>query len=252
MKIYSSMILIALLLTISPLRAEEYQWQGLYGGIHLNQSWGVNQDKIRGYEISDGDPTSQVWTTDSPNLSGSGVGLHLGYHWIHHQCLMGLEASFSSSDQNGHEATVAGNSVGGARNAINTSARIHYDTKLLAKFGTLISPQHSIYALAGLSAAQVKTKFDYTPSLNAAYETHPSSNDTETGWTIGLGTEYKFTDKLSLRAEALYTDLGKSKRLQGKETLVPGGTATPGDAYAINGQVDLKYSTLQLGINYQF
>lgn len=252
MKKYQSIFLSILLLVYSSVKADEFQWQGLYGGVHFNQSWGVNQDKLKGYEIASPTPSNQKCSTDSPSLTGSGIGVHLGYQWLDNQWLTGIEARLSSSDQKGSESTIAGNSVGGAHNAVNTNARVHYDTKLLAKLGTLISPQQSIYALAGVSIAEVKTKFDYTPALNANYETHQSANDIETGWSIGLGTEYKFTEKLSLRVEGLYTDLGKSKRLQGKETLAAGGTASPGNANAINGQVDLKYSTLQFGFNYMF
>jgi outer membrane immunogenic protein len=253
MKTYTGIILTSLLLAHSPVKADEYHWQGLYGGIHFNQSWGINQDKLKGYEVVvTGGSSNQKWTTDSPQLTGKGAGLHLGYQWLNEKWLSGIEARVSSSDQHGNERTVAGDSVGGASNAINTIARVHYDTKLLAKFGTLISPQQSIYALAGITAAEVKTKLDYTPALNGSYETHPSTTDIETGWSLGVGTEYKFTDKLSLRAEALYTDLGKSKRLQGKETQVPGRPFVAGDAYAVNGKVDLKYSTLQFGMNYAF
>jgi len=252
MKTITSITLSTLLLACNQVKAADNQWQGLYGGIHFNQSWGVNQDKLKGHEVIIGATSQQTWNTDSPNLSGSGVGVHLGYQWLNEKWLSGLEARFSSSDQNGRESVNAGGSLGGTFNVINTTARVNYSANLLAKFGILISPQQSVYALAGICAADVKTKFDYTPGLKANYETHQSANDTETGWSLGLGTEYKLTEKLSLRAEALYTDLGKSKRLQGRETLVAGGTATPGEAYAINGKVDLKYSTLQFGMSYAF
>ncbi len=253
MKTNLSIILGILLLTQNTTKAQEYQWQGLYGGVHFNQSWGVNQDRLSGYEvISSGQSTSQRWTTDSPDLKGSGIGVHLGYHFLAQNLLSGIEARFSTSDQSGSEATTAGGSLNGSFNNIVTHARIHYSANLLAKLGTLISPQQSIYALAGVSAAKVKTNFDYTPGLRANYETHQSSDDTEYGWSIGAGTEYKLNASLSLRAEALYTDLGQSKRLRGIETLAPGGTPNPGLAEAINGKVDLKYTTLQFGLNYAF
>ena len=51
MKTYTGIILTSLLLSHSPVKADEYHWQGLYGGIHFNQSWGINQDKLKGYEL---------------------------------------------------------------------------------------------------------------------------------------------------------------------------------------------------------
>lgn len=62
-------------------------------------------------------------------------------------------------------------------------------------------------------------------------------NTTYTGWTLGLGTEYAFSDNLIFRAEYRYADLGSETfDLQGLPPL----------------EIGLKTSDVRIGVGYKF
>ena len=63
-------------------------------------------------------------------------------------------------------------------------------------------------------------------------------SETLTGWTVGGGVEYAFTDNLIGRVEYRYTDFGDA---QSTIPLLPG-----------NAKVDLDSHTVRLGIAYKF
>ena len=76
-------------------------------------------------------------------------------------------------------------------------------------------------------------------SIDPAGALLASSHDTLTGWTIGGGMEYAFTDNLLFRAEYRYTDFG-----EGDFDLTPDGF--------IQGTSDLTTNDVRFGLAYKF
>ena len=68
----------------------------------------------------------------------------------------------------------------------------------------------------------------------------------EAGWTIGVGTEWAFTNNWSVKAEYLYVDLGNSTWLS-----FPAGRAA-NLATNLTETFQNRYNIVRVGINYKF
>ncbi|WP_409568274.1 outer membrane protein [Methylobacterium sp. E-041] len=82
-------------------------------------------------------------------------------------------------------------------------------------------------------------------SANAAAYPYALPDTTRTGYAVGGGIEYAFTDRISAKIEALYLDLGK--RVSGA-TYYDAATAT----YYGAGRSDAGFGLVRAGLNYQF
>src|SRR5262249_19193237 len=65
-----------------------------------------------------------------------------------------------------------------------------------------------------------------------------------TGWTLGVGAEYAFTNNWTVKAEYLYANFGHAGGNSG--FLLPGVVA------AATGHRDLDVNIIRLGVNYKF
>jgi outer membrane immunogenic protein len=68
-----------------------------------------------------------------------------------------------------------------------------------------------VYATGGLAYGDAKNSVNFfTNTPGNALQFTGSKSDVEVGYTVGGGVEYAFTNNISLKAEYLYYDLGKS------------------------------------------
>ena len=69
-------------------------------------------------------------------------------------------------------------------------------------------------------------------------------DDDISGWALALGVEKSLTDKLSVRAEYRYAELGTAE--------LTALDMEPGEAVGADFDVDVKSQTLQIGAAYKF
>jgi outer membrane immunogenic protein len=119
------------------------------------------------------------------------------------------------------------------------------------RIGRLITDRLLLYGTGGLAYAGVdrSATIEYPLGANlnggTGQEYYGSSSGTKTGWTYGGGLEWAFSNKLSLKAEYLYYDLGSETI--GIVPNFPG--SPPGVALArfhTTGQI------VRTGLNYRF
>jgi outer membrane immunogenic protein len=103
-----------------------------------------------------------------------------------------------------------------------------------------------IYATGGLAYGEtVITNRFICPTCVPPAAITSSSSDVSFGWTAGAGGEYALTDHLSLKAEALYYDLGdRSTTLT--YNYVPANTSTLTSSAEFTGVI------ARGGINWRF
>ncbi len=150
-----------------------------------------------------------------------------------------------------------------------TPTMLVYGTGGLAYGGAHASASHTAFtigALSGANDAQFPVPFPYS-RLNGAYfipllpgAAHYSDN--RVGWTAGGGVEWMFMPNWSVKAEALYYDLGSAAVYSGPVTLVSpftirlgGISATTGQLFAANAPVShVKFDGViaRAGVNYHF
>eukprot|EP01037_Dinobryon_pediforme_P018857 gene18857-biopygen11486 len=177
---------------VSPVAAPlpVFTWTGLYvGGTVGMVSLGTkaHESYSSGTEVS--------------NVSGSGSGATLGgtigYNYQIGAAVVGLEADYGfASAKNTHNDNHWGNYGDSSISSMGTvRARLGYafDRTLL-------------FVTGGYAFAQLNNAFgnDY-PNPSYSY----SSKGTAHGWVLGAGVEHAITNNITVKAEALYADLGK-------------------------------------------
>jgi outer membrane immunogenic protein len=161
--------------------APQYNWTGLYLGAQIGYGWGdtdASSGPITGF--------NQSYGYDSSGWVGGG---HLGYNWQVQNLVFGIETDLEGSSIGGNGRGSLGLShdtdigwLGSTRGRLG----IAYDRTLF-------------YATAGLAYGDVKIDKGFA-----------SYSDVRTGWTVGGGMERAISDRMSLRLEYRYTDLGSS------------------------------------------
>jgi len=211
--------------------AEVFNWTGFYVGVHGGYGWGHTQD------------------THNPNafgqtLSGGFGGAQIGYNY-----------QFANNVVLGAEADVAAGDIGKSWGGVNEFDPYYGEDKI-DWFGTIrarlgySADRFLPYITGGVAWANVDHKLGCDRNrvavtiggCNNAFET--SKSDTAWGWTIGAGVEYAITNNVTVKAEYLYTDLGKND-----VTLVDVNYPTSG---VNNREFDTSFNSVKLGLNYKF
>ena len=173
-------------------------WQGGYIGAHLGYGFGGSFSGSNATSVS----------------GGRGVlgGLQGGYDWQFGRVVAGVAADITLTSISASNAAFRGD--------------VDWTGSLRGRVGFLAADRILIYGTAGLAAAGVKI----TTALPAA-----SERKTLPGFTIGLGTEYAFSQNLSALLEYRYTSLARG-----------GYGSLAGVSY------DASFHTIRAGLNYRF
>jgi outer membrane immunogenic protein len=175
-----------------------FDWTGFYVGVHAGYAWGDVDDDLD-HRFEDGGYTVET-AADSVDIDGFIGGAHAGYNVQFGSFVIGLEGDVDFSGADGDEDFSAdGGDITG-----NLSLDSNWQASIRARAGFAID-RALIYATGGVAFADADLEFDATDGVD---EFHFSDSQTFTGWTIGLGAEYAFTDNLIGRLEGRYTDFG--------------------------------------------
>lgn len=172
----------------------EWNWSGFYAGLNA------------GYARS-----TTVWNDLDATLTAGGTfinqstsgfigGGQIGYNWQVRHAVFGVETDFNYLGLN--HATNLFVLTGGTPTAIHDSLR--WIGTVRGRAGLAVD-NVLMYLTAGLAYGRTDHKeIDGAPILNA------DLSATKVGFAAGVGTEYGVDPHWSVKAEALYVDLGKS------------------------------------------
>jgi len=188
---------------------------GPYAGVQLGfGETRSHEDTSNGFGFSDNDK----------GFTGGGF---TGYNVQCGRVLFGVETDFNyfgTDTQSGISCPTCGG--GSPLTASYHSSTDWYGT-LRGRIGLVADERFLIYATGGLAYANVDHHFETNIGpgrvLNPPFS--ESSGGTQTGWTVGGGIEFLKYENWSIRAEALYVDLG-SDDVTYKLTDGCGGTCT--------------------------
>lgn len=226
-----------------------FTWTGVYAGLNA------------GYSIAD-QKTNTIGTTGFSSLIPGGIapvslgtdgngfagGAQVGVNFQFGSIVTGLEADIQYVDQ-AKTARFTGNPVLGT--ALTTSARSE-----LKWLGTLrgrvgfAADRLLVYGTGGLAFGEVEASGGVVGVAAPGLVWAGSNSATKTGWAAGGGVEYAFTDNISLKAEYLYYDLGRSTFTAAGNAAVRATAALNGVDYV--GRSDNKGSLVRGGLNYRF
>ncbi|CAM5775133.1 porin [Labrys miyagiensis] len=178
----------------------QYNWTGAYVGAQAGYGWGRSTGGSLLLGLRKLDP------------KGAFGGLHAGYNYqFPAGPVLGVEgeANFTGIRGDGGPLSRGGTALPGTHGG----SRMDWNAAIRARAGYGLG-RWLPYITGGVTFGNYK----FDPVYGAAGP-HPFS-DTLTGWTIGAGIEYGFTDNITGRVEYRYTDYGDMKKAIGS-TLPP-------------------------------
>jgi outer membrane immunogenic protein len=210
-----------------------FTWTGFYVGVHAGYAWGDVgddlddrfDDRVVDHKASDFD------------IDGFIGGAHAGYNVQFDSFVIGLEGDidFAGIDGDRDFSAFGGDTTG------NLSLDSNWQASIRARAGFAFD-RTLIYATGGVAFADADLEFNGSDGVG---DFDFSDGQTFTGWTIGLGAEYAFTDNVIARLEARYTDFGSPDfDLDGFE-----------DRFVVDGSdlnVDWTQFSVLAGISYKF
>ena len=185
-----------------------YNWTGGYVGVQIGYGWG-NVDR----------QVVPAGFANSYSSNGFLAGVHAGYNHMIDRFVLGIEGDFDWTAMDGNDA-----GAGGTQDAVY----FNWMASIRGRLGYAID-RVMIYRTRGAALASVQ-------QMNAA-GVPVKIDDTYTGWTVGAGVEYAFTDNLTTRLEYRYTDFGSQ------------GYAPAGLAPFRN---DINVHAVRVGLTYKF
>jgi outer membrane immunogenic protein len=208
-----------------------YSWTGFYMGVHFG--WAT---------------TRTDWTMNTPiannaaifNADGIMGGGQMGYNFQSGNFLWGIEADFSTSDQDGAGLQTITPSW-------TSATKINWFGSMAGRLG-YVWDRALIYFKGGFAWAQET----HQQSLTLAGNTNPiiiSGLDTfHTGWVAGVGVEVALWDNFTAKVEYNYFDLG-TESLNFVNTSL--GTTNRGALFD-NFDIDQRFHLIKFGVNYRW
>ena len=205
---------------------QTFDWQGAYAGVTLGGASG-------NFEL----PSFVYGPFFDPlrsRATGALGGLHAGWNMQAGVFVLGVEADALLSRVVGEEAGTIDD--GWDLLDYRYGSSVDWLSTVRARAG-IASGRTLLFATGGLAIGSVR---DFTIMTLHGYGTQSATTrSTEIGWSAGAGIEHAVTDRVSLRVDYLFVDLG--------DRVLCGCASSP-----LLPTYDMSFHTLRLGVSYRF
>lgn len=240
---------------------DSFSWTGSYIGLNAGFAWNSSKH-IRDAEYHANGIFDSEDNNSKNSITGGG---QIGYNYQIDNIILGIEADLNFANlQKEYTAKVTTTTTRDPNYIYNYEYNMQ-DKNKIEWFGTIrprlgFTPTERlmVYATGGLAYGKVKSSGgtgwkeygywwggpddDYDFDRSGSWFSG-SSSKVQWGWTIGAGAEYAITEKLSLKGEFLYVDLGKKSH----------SVINPGNRNElITWKNSAKFNTVRVGVNYRF
>jgi outer membrane immunogenic protein len=199
----------------APVLGASPDWSGVYVGVNVGGAFAHGGDAktvgTAGFETL---IPSLAPAKLNTGKSGVTAGGQIGVNIVSGSLVYGVEADVNYVDSKKSSSFTSSATVLGTTLTTSASHQLDYLGTLRARLGVTASERLLIYATGGLAYGHVKNRASVV--ANAAPSTlfwRGSRSSTRTGFAAGAGAELKISDKISLRGEYLYYDLGSTSTL---------------------------------------
>ena len=175
-------------------------WAGPYIGINGGAVWHRMELDSTGFFGSFG--------SFSTRKTGGTFGGQVGYNWQSQNFVYGLEADINWVGGKGSDQHRANNGIG---QPISYTTKLSWLATLRARGGVTFGPT-LLFLTGGLAVGGVKNDWTLPTTflcIGGAAGCPVSDHSTRVGWTAGGGFERFIASNLTVKAEALYVDLGR-------------------------------------------
>jgi outer membrane immunogenic protein len=219
-----------------------FDWTGFHAGI--SGGYGFNADDPN-YSYIDVPPDIVQLLPTSIDLSGDGglIGGSVGYDKQLDWVVLGVEGDFSWTDFGGNATFLFPGSAPLFVPPLkfSTSYNVDWFSTVRGRVGGAFG-RFLVYGTGGLAFADVALHETVAVGAPGSGALVGSEDETKTGWTVGGGAALAITDHITMKAEALYYDLGQ----------VSLRATQPGNPSTQQVEQDVAGVIVQGGINYKF
>src|SRR5215218_5627268 len=178
-----------------------FTWTGFYVGVNAGYGWQDNNDGsvfVPAGTIAGTGAGTIVYGDD--NGDGFVGGGQIGYNYQIGSFVLGIEADLQWADLGGNNGTALVPAAFTAAGFVpaGTAGGIDWFGTVRARAGVAFG-QALIYATGGFAYGGADDDDDQFGLVN--------NDDVRTGWVLGAGVEYAFTNNLTLGAEGLWVNL---------------------------------------------
>lgn len=181
-----------------------YSWTGFYTGLNAGYAWG-NNTPICSVVPGATSPCNGL-AIPTENSQGGIFGIEVGANWQYQNWVVGAAADWSVTDL--HDSYSFPSVDAGKSDAL--SSRYDWLGTARGRLG-YVAGQSLFYGTGGLAVGRVKHEFDNDFNSTTGSAQSFVTTGTMAGWTAGAGWEYMINRNLSVKAEYLHVDLGKSQ-----------------------------------------
>ncbi len=174
-------------------------------------------------------------------------GAQAGYNFQAGRVVFGLEADIQALNA-GKQATFTGNPVLGTPLTTRAKSELSYLGTVRGRVGFLPADNLLLYLTGGLAYGGVKSSASVNGVLAPGLSWNGSRNETQVGYALGAGAEYKLNANWSVKGEYLFYDLGRQTVRTTPNAAA--AAAVPGVAY--DARIKTSGHILRAGVNYAF
>ena len=183
-----------------------YDWSGLHVGI---TGGGVIDGHDPGFSYENVDAATQALLPHGADLTSNGglVGGEIGYDVETGGWVVGLEGdlSWTNFGDNATRIIPGDPTIGLPQLTFATNYQMDWISTVRGRIGIPLD-HFLIYGTGGLAFADVS--MNQTVTVGNLGQLAGSTDKTKAGWTLGGGAEYALCDNITVKAEALWFDLG--------------------------------------------
>jgi outer membrane immunogenic protein len=165
-------------------------WTGPYIGVNGGAVWHRMSVDTENYD------SARVKST------GGTFGGQIGYNWQSQNFVFGLEADANWVGAKESHQQIANVGLGFP---IDYTTKLEWLATVRARAGVAFG-RTLVYGTGGLAIGGVKNTWTFAAGICCAFV---SDNDTRVGWTAGGGIEHFVGSNVTVKAEALYVNLGR-------------------------------------------
>jgi len=207
-----------------------FTWTGFYVGVNAGYAWNTNNNN-NNYLYGAPVYNAYYGWGDSGNDGGFTGGGQIGYNYQIGQFVIGAEADIQYADLGGKNNYGYGNQGMDWFGTVRARAGFAIDRALIYVTGG--------FAYGGGGNNNRFYGYDYGYYAG-------NGDNTATGWTVGGGLEYAFTDNLTAKIEGLYVSLDRGN----SDVYLPG--AALASLYYSGGNKNNEFGVVRVGVNYKF
>jgi outer membrane immunogenic protein len=200
-----------------------FTWTGFYVGGQVGYGWNANDNDFvlpGGFVVQSGDFGDEG--------DGFLAGVHAGYNVQLGSFVVGVEGDIEGvfGDDDDEDVVIVGPGGDVVTNYGFAGSALDWQGSIRARAGFAFD-RALIYATGGFAFAGLSDGFGIVGD----------DDDTLTGWTLGAGVEYAFTNNLTTRLEYRYTNFD-------------GGSNVFNDVDL--GDNEIEFHTVRVGLSYKF